>query len=156
MGAAVDDVHHRSWEQVSSRATEVTVQWLVRELCSGFCDRKRNTQKCVSSEVLLIRGSVKFTQGVIQAPLIQRIEPDELIGDFFVDVVNGLENTLPHVLIFVAIAKLPSFVSTGARTAWNRSSTEGTIDQSYVYLNGRIASGIEDLAALDVFDQAHG
>jgi hypothetical protein len=88
--------------------------------------------------------------------LIQRIEPDEFIRDFFVDVVNGFENTLAHVLIFVAIAKLPSFVSTGARTAWNRSSAEGAIDQSYVYLYGRIASGIEDLAALDVFDQAHG
>jgi hypothetical protein len=44
----------------------------------------------------------------------------------------------------------------GARTAGNRSPTERTIDQSNVDLDGWISPGIEDLAALDVFDQAHG
>ena len=90
------------------------------------------------------------------ADLIERVHADELVGDRFVDVVDGLRDAFAEEQLLVAVAQLPGFVDAGAGAAGDGGAAERAVGQRDVDLDGRIAAAIENLPAVDIDDRAHG
>ena len=83
------------------------------------------------------------------------VEPDERVVDLAVDVADGVEHALAAEAV-AAVAQLDrlELAGRGARRDDGppaRAAVEDDLD-----LDGRVATRVEDLAADDVFDGAHG
>ena len=146
MRAAVEDIHHRHWENLGVWSTEVFVKWLADLSCSGFGAGERNGQDRVGADFFLRRGAIHSDHRFVHGDLVSGIDADERRGEEFGDVENGFVDTLPEVFGLVAITKLDGFMLTGTRSAWDSSATNGSACELDVRLDGRIATGIKDLA----------
>jgi hypothetical protein len=54
-----------------------------------------------------------------------------------------------------AVAELDGLVLTRLRAGRHRGAGKGSVDQGYLDLDGRVTSGIEDLAGPDLLDNRH-
>ena len=104
MLTAVDDIHHGCRQNVSTRAAQIAVEWLVRKHSRRLGGCQRNAQHGIGAQVLFVGGSIKITKHGIDTALIASIGPNERVSNFRVDVIDGMEDTFAHVLGFVAIA----------------------------------------------------
>ena len=81
-----------------------------------------------------------------------RVHAAQFGGDPVVHILHGLRNALAAELLFVAVAKFPSFVDSGAGAAGNGRAAERAIGKRHIDLHGRIAAAVENLASLDIDD----
>ena len=63
---------------------------------------------------------------------------------------------LPRYTCLVAVAQLPGLVDAGAGPAGDGGAAERAVVERDVDLDGGIAAAIENLAAVDINDHAHG
>ena len=88
-------------------------------------------------------------------PLAERVAAAQLVGDLAVDVADGLLDALAAVAL-AAVAQLDGLVLAGGRAARHRRPAARAAGQHDLDLDGRVAARVEDLAAVDVDDLAHG
>ena len=80
---------------------------------------------------------------------------EQRVADLLLHVLHRPEHTLAEVPL-VAVPQLGGLVGTRAGPARYRRPAAGTRQQLDLDLDGRVAAGVEDLAAGDVGDGAHG
>ena len=156
MFAAIDDVHHRCWQQPCTGSTEIPVQRLRGEVGGCLGDSQRNAQNCVSAELLFVGRAVQFDHVGIDARLIQAVPANQFRSNLVIDVLHGLRDALAQVNLLVPVAQFPSFVSPGAGAAGYGGSTKRTVRQHHINFDGGITSTVQDLAAVNIGNDAHG
>ena len=89
--------------------------------------------------------------------LVERVHADQLVGDASsLTLATALRHALAQIDALVAVAQLPGFVDAGAGAAGHGGAAERAVVQRDVDFDGRIAAAIENLAAVDINDRAHG
>ncbi len=154
--SAVDDVHERDRQRVRTVPTEPAIErelGLVRGRLGGG---ERAAEDGIRPEPALPAGSVQVDEDAIERCLVGGVETRQRLGHLAVDVGNGLQNALAQVRRAIAVPKLDCFVLTGRRARWNCRATERSRGEADIDLDGRVASRVEDLAAVHVDDGAHG
>ena len=73
-------------------------------------------------------------------------------GDDFVDVANGGQNAFSAVNGFVSVTEFEGFASAGGSARGGSAAANGAIGKGDFGFNGRVAAGINDLAAIDFDD----
>ena len=73
-----------------------------------------------------------------------------------VDVLDGFEDALARVALLVPVTQLDSFAGSRGGARWHGRPPIHPGIQDDVGLNGGIAAGIDDLAAADGGNSAHG
>ena len=111
-----------------------------------------NGEDGVRAEAGLIFGSVKVDHGLVDEEGVASIEADDGRGDFLVDVLDRGQDAFAAVDGFVAIAELEGFAGAGGSARGGRAAPDGAVGESDFRLNGRVAAGIDDLAAIDFDD----
>jgi len=120
------------------------------------CGCERDAENGVGTEILFVRRAVELDHSLVDVDLIHRVEADELVGDDFVDIRDGLLDALSHIDRFVAVAKLPRLVHAGARPARHGSRADRVVIERDIDFDRRIAPAVEDLASVNLNDHAHG
>jgi hypothetical protein len=90
----------------------------------------------------LIIGTVQINHGLIDESLLLCIKTDDRFGDFGIDVLYRLHDTLAEVTAGIAITQLNRFAGTGGSTRRNSRPAHDTTLQQHISFNGGIASGI--------------
>jgi len=119
--------------------------------------RQRNPQDGVGPEVLLVLRAVQLDHATVQADLVQCAHADQLVGQPVIDVGDRLGDPFAKVLLFVAVPQFPGLVDPGAGPAGDRRTAERSVGQGDVDFDGGVASAIQNLPGVDVYDRrAHG
>ena len=105
--------------------------------------------RCLASG--LRRAGVEPGDRVVQ---ISENRYEWILVDLAVHVAYRVANSFAAVAV-TAVAQLDGLVGTGARTARDRGPAPGAGYQLDLDLDGRIATGIEDLAPDDIVNDAH-
>ena len=117
-----------------------------------MCYCKRDTEHGIGTELAFIGSAIEFEHDLVDRQLVTGIEADEFRSDEAVDILNSFEDALAKVASFVAIAKLNSFVLTGAGTRRDGSAANDAGLEFDVDFNSRIATRVNDFAGADVCD----
>ena len=153
MGATVDDVHHRDREDIRVGAADVAVQRKTEFEGGRLRDSEGNAEDGVRAELGLGRGAVEFDHGLVDSTLVGGHHADDCRGDDLVDVLHRLENTLAAVA-GTAVAELEGLVLTGGSAGRNGGNADNAGIQGNFNFDGRIATGIENLAT-ENFNDLH-
>ena len=87
--------------------------------------------------------------------LVERVDAVERVGDLAVDVADGLADAFAAIAI-VAVAQFDRFVLAGRGAGGDGGAPERTGIEHDLDLDRGVAAGVEDLAAEDADDVAHG
>ena len=87
--------------------------------------------------------------------MVEGVDSGEDRGDFVGHVLDGLGDTLSEVALFVAVAQFDGFVLAGAGAGGDCGAADGAGIEEDINLDGGIATGVQDLAGLDINDIAH-
>ncbi len=155
VGAAVEHVHHRHRQHVGVGAAHVAVQRDVQLDGGGLGDGERGAQDGVGAQAGLVVGAVEIEQGLIAVALVQGVAALELVADLAVHVGHGDGDALAAVAV-AAVSQLDRLELTGGGARGHRGTADGTGVEDDLDLDGGVAAGVEDLAADDGFDGAHG
>ena len=136
-------------------ATDIAVERHSEFICSGSRHGKRHTKDRVRPKAALVVGAIKFEKDSIDIALIKCVEPYEGVVNLVVDMGNGVEHTFTHVAGF-AITEFNGLKRASRCTRGNNRSTIRTGFENDFNLDGRVTATVKDLAAGDVFDDAHG
>jgi hypothetical protein len=147
--AAVEDVHHRHRQRPRARAAEVAVERQARGLGRGAGGGEGDAEQGVGAEPALVRRPVQLAHHPVDGELVERVEPDDRLGELAVDVADGGEHALAAVPLLVPIAELDRLVGAGggARRHGRRSgcpSSERDLDRQR-----RVAARVQYLAGVD-------
>ncbi len=134
---------------------EILVEGDAEEVRGGASDGHRHAENGVGAELGLVLGPVEVDHRTIDVHLLEGVEAADLRGDSRVDILDGLENAFAEVALLVAVAKLDGLVIAGAGPGGYGGPAQSAVLEDDVDFDGGIAAGIENLARLDVFDNAH-
>ncbi|KAL2290733.1 hypothetical protein FJTKL_14732 [Diaporthe vaccinii] len=176
---AVEDVHERNRQDVgllgSGEVGDVSVQRDALLSGTGLGNSQGDTEDGVGAELGLVGGAIQLDQEVVDGSLVLDVQAglDQLGGDDCVDVLDGLQDTLAAPLGLVAITELASLVLTCTRdcisidrckrpvcrrfgltsrcTGWDNGTVEASLGDD-VNLNGGVATGVVDVASVDLGD----
>jgi hypothetical protein len=115
----------------------------------------RHGQHGVGAQAALVVGAVQVDQGLVQEGLLGRVQAQHGFADFGVDVLHRLEHALAQVAALSPsrssmASRLPVEAPTARRRGpWCRL-------QQHVAFDGGVAAAVEDFAADDVNNCAHG
>ena len=151
VGAAVDDVHHRDREDIGIGAAEIAVQGDLELSRSRFRDGEGDAEDGVGAEFGLGRGAVEFDHLRVDGALLEGVHADDFRGDNLVDVLDGLQDALAAVTA-AAVAEFKRLVLTGGSTGRNGGDADKTGIKGHFDLDGRVASGVEDFPAENLYD----
>ena len=151
----VEDVHHGDGQNVSVRAAEVLVQGQVSGLSSCLSNSQGDTQDCVCAQLALVVGCIQSNHGCVNSALVGSLNADDLFSDFFDNRLHCTQNALAQVYGLVAVAALNSFPLTGGCARGHSCACESTVFEQNLNLNGRVATGIQDLACVNCGNNSH-
>src|SRR6201995_5647602 len=72
--------------------------------------RHRHAEHGVGAELRLVLGAVELDHRLVDARLIERLEPDDGLADALLDVLAGDLDALAAEAVLVAVAQLERFV----------------------------------------------
>ena len=124
MFAAIEDVHHRHGEDLGGGAAEVAVEGEVGGFGGGFGDGHGDAEDGVGAEFGFVVGAVELDHQGVDFFLVAGVEAEDFGGDFFVDVVDGLEGALAAVALGIAIAQFAGFVFAGGSAGGDTGGLE--------------------------------
>ena len=81
--------------------------------------------------------------------------PVELGGEDGLDVLDGVEHALAHVVLLVAVAQLDGLVLSGAGSGGDGGAALGPAGEGDVGFDGGVSAGIEDFAGGNGNDLSH-
>ena len=108
----------------------------------------------VGAEPALVRRAVEVDHGVVDRPLVERVEPADGIGDLTVDVGHRLQHTLAREAA-AAVAQLDRLADAGRGAGGSDGAAPRTGVEEHLGFDGRVAAGVEDLAPDHVLNGAH-
>ena len=155
VGAAVEDVHHGHGQDVGVGAADVLEQVQAGGLGGGLGGGQGDAEDGVGAELALVGGAVELDHELVETALVGGVEADDLGGDDVVDVVDGLLHSLAAVTALVAVAQLNGLEGTGGGARGDGGASGSTVLQEDLDLEGRVATGVEDLAGVNVLDEGH-
>ena len=154
VGAAVQHVQHRNGQHVGVGAADGAVERDLEVVRHRLGAGQRDGQHRVGAEPTLVGRPVEVDHGVVDGPLIERVEPADRVGDLTVDVGHGAQHTLAREAVS-PVAQLDRFTDARRGTRWCDGTTSGTGVEQHLRLDGRVAAGVEDLAPDHVLNGAH-
>ena len=149
MRTTVDDVHHRNRHGIGVATTDVTVERQTQGVGSSLGSSQRNTEDSVGTELTLGGSSVEGQHLVVKSTLIENAVTFEGWSDNGVHIFNSFQGTLTQIAVLVTVAELESLILTSGSTRGNGSAAHYTIFQHYVYLNGGVATRVEDFSCMN-------
>ena len=156
MGAAVQDIHHGGGQLVGVHATDVLVQGKLGGFRCSASGCQGGAQNGVGAELALVVGAVGLDHLVVDSALIVGLKANQHVGDFLVNVGNGLQRALAQITLGIAIAKLDGLECARRSAGRNHSAANGTIVQRDLDLDRGITARIQNLATVHIDDDAHG
>ncbi len=153
--AAVDDVHHRHREQVRVGTAHVAEQRQPGRPRGRLGHREAHSEDGVGAETPLVVGPVQVDQGLVDDPLVGGVEADEALVDLLVDGLDPVQHALAAVAL-IAVAQLDGLELAGGGTAGDRGSGLGAVVEDDLDLDGRVATGVQDLPGEYGVDRRHG
>src|SRR5690606_33140402 len=106
VGSSIENIHHGHGQNMRVGPTYIPVQRHTKFIGSGFGSGQRNTQDSVGSQPGFIVGAIEFDHQIIEITLVTDFGTDQSSGDYFIDVVNGIEHSFPQDPVLVLVAKL--------------------------------------------------
>jgi len=157
MHATVDDVEGRDRQDhlgVSGKLRDVLVERNSLLGGSRAANGQRDGQDGVRPHVGLVRGSVQIDHRLVDLLLLGRVHSLDLRSKMVVDVGDRLEDSLAHV-VAASVTKLASLVDSGGSPG-RHGGGERSHGGNDVGLDGRVATGVEDLPGSDGNDARGG
>ena len=154
MSATVNNVHHRHWQDVGVRATNVAEQFQASRISSCLGHRNGGTENGVGAQPCLVRGSIQIDHGLVNEALVVGFDAAQCVSDLFVDVLNGLQHALTQVAV-TAVAQFVGLMHTSRRTGGDACCTVGTVIKEYFTLDSGVAAGVQNLASENVHNSSH-
>ena len=145
MSATVNNVHHRHWQDVGVRATNVAEQFQASRISGCLGHRNGGTENGVGTQACLVRGSIQIDHGLVNEALVVGFDAVQCVSDLFVDVLNGLQHALTQVAV-TAVAQFVGRVGDGE---------VGTVIKEYFTLDSGVAAGVQNLASENVHNSSH-
>ncbi len=152
VSAAVHDVHHRNGEGVRASAADEAVKGFAEGLSGGMSGSQRDGEDGVRAKAALVVGAVEFDHGRVDEEGVGRIDADEGVSDFAVDVSDGFGDAFATEILLVAVAELDGFAGAGRGARGGSAASDGAIGEGDLSFDSRVAAGINDLAAKDFND----
>ena len=149
---AVHDVHHRNGEGVGSDSANEAVKRETEALSSSVGGGKRDGEDGIGAKTAFVVGAVEFDHSGVDEISVAGIEADQSVGNFGVDVVDGFGDAFSAIAGFVTVAELNGLTGAGGGAGRALRTADGAIGEGNLGLNGRVAAGIDDLAAKDFDD----
>ena len=109
----------------------------------------------VGAQLGLVLGTVQLNHGTVQGLLVGRVLAQQQVADRAVDVGHGLQYALAQVTALVAITQFQRFARTGGSTGRRAGAADDAVFEDYIGFYGGVATGVENLTALDVDDLCH-
>ena len=153
--ATVEHVHHRHGQHVGVDAADVAVERHGQLVGGGLGDGERHAEDGVGAEAALVVGAVELDEHAVDVALVEGVEAHEGVVDLVVDVGDGVEHALAAVA-GLAVAQLDRLERTGGGARRDDGPAGGAGLEDDLDLDGGVATGVEDLTAGDVLDDAHG
>ena len=91
--ATVDDIHHRYWQCVSVRTTDIAVQRHIQRLSCSLRYCQRNAENSVSTQLALCRSTIEFQHFIVDCTLFCYAEAFQCWSNDVVYVLYGFQNT---------------------------------------------------------------
>ena len=155
MSAAVEDVHHRGGQKMSVRAAHVLVQRELGRLRGGTSNCQGGAQDGVSAELALVLGAIGLDHGLVDSALVGCVHIVQNVGDLGVNEIDSVQHALAKIAILVAVTKLDSFEGARRCAGRNDCATHGAVVKDDLDLNRGVAARIENLATINIKDDAH-
>ncbi len=108
----------------------------------------------LAPEAGLVGCAVEIQQRLVDEPLVVGAQPDDGGRDLVEDGLHGLGDALTAVAR-AAVAQFDGLVFAGGCARRHRGPGESAVQQGHLDLDGRVATGIEDLAGSDLLDDGH-
>ena len=154
VGAAVQDVEHRDRERVRVGTAHGPVEGNLQLVGHRLGAGQRDGQDGVGPEPALVGRPVQVDQGEVDRPLVERVQPAIASAISPLTLATARWTPLPPNRL-AAVAQLDRLVD--ARRCTRRSDgtpTRPGVEQD-LGLDGRVATGVEDLAPDHVLNGAH-
>ncbi|MNE33035.1 hypothetical protein D3C80_1266770 [compost metagenome] len=157
--AAVDDVHHRHRHGVLARSAvqfgDVGVQRNALGLGSGLGGGQGHGEDGVGTQLAFVLGTVQLDHRAVEGFLVGSILAQQQVADRAIDVGHGFQHALAQVTALVAITQLQCLAGTGGCTGRRASAADNAVLEDHIGFDGGVATGVQNLAALDVDDLCH-
>ena len=113
MFAAIDDIHHRHWQDMGGDAADVAVQWQPARRSCSLSYRQADTKNGIGAKPRLVFGAVQFNHYMIDVALVFGVDPKQGLGNFAVYAGDCLEHTFTEIALLVPVTQFDRFVRTG-------------------------------------------
>ena len=154
MRPSVDDVHHRYGKHVGVGPAHVAVQGHLDAGCGGLGHGEGHPQHGVGAKPRLVVGPVKVQQHEVDDTLVECVKPNEDVTDLALHVRNGRRHALAAPRS-AAVAQLVGLELPRGGTRGDDGAPHVPGLDVHLNLDGRVASGVDHLPGVDVFDDAH-
>ena len=155
MGAAVEDVHHGNRQLLGVDAADIVVQGGAQRVGGGLGAGQGSAKDGVGAQAVLVGGAVQINEHLVDGGLVQHVGADEGLGDLGVHALHGLQHALAQVAALVAVPELAGLIDAGGSAGGNGGTAHGAVLQINLYLDGRIAAAVQNLAADYVYNFDH-
>ncbi len=117
--------------------------------------REGHREQRIGAEPRLVVRAVEFQHAPVDARLVGGVSADQRIAQLGVDVLHGLQHALAEEAHRVAVTQLDGLARAGRRARRHRGAAHRAVLEFDIGLHGRVAAGVDDLAAPDVDDAHH-
>ena len=140
MRAAVEDIHHRTRQNLGVASADIAIQADAQRCGCGLGAGQRRAENGVCAKTALIGRAVQRNQQAIDGCLVKGILSRQGQSDFGVHMMDGLRHAFSHVAYRIAVAQLAGFVYSCGSAGRHRSAAKRSIAEQDVHLDSRIAA----------------
>ena len=149
---AVDDVHHRNGQRLGVCSADIAIKRHAEVVGGSAGHGQRHAENGVSTQLRLGLRAVEGYHGLVDAHLIGHVHADNGGSDHLVYVLDGVQNALAQITALVAVTKFEGLVLARRCAARNGCAAECAGYGTYFDLDGRIASRVEDLSCVNLYN----
>ena len=131
------------------------VQRHTEQIGRGMSASQRHAENRIGAEVALGSGSVERDHRFVDADLIGHLHAENLLGDDFIHILNGLQHAFSAITPLVAVAQFERFVFAGRGSGRNGCTADSPACGSYFHFNRRISSRVEDFPCMNTDNLSH-
>jgi len=142
MRAAVQNIHHRHWQNARTGSAQITKERKVCRRRSRVRGCKRHTEQRVCAQIFFVGRTIQLDQLGIDFFLRAGVKSPEGIGNSPVHIPDRFEDAFAAITLLIAIPQFPCFMLTRAGTTRHGCSSERATFQSHIDFNGGIAARI--------------
>ena len=152
---AIDDVHHRHWQDMGIYAANIAIERKATCIRRRFRYRKADAQNGIRAQVRFIVGAIQINHDRIDIFLLLGVQFDQGFKNWPVNGLNRLKHALAHIFGHIAIALFNGFIRTCRGARRDCRTAETAVLQHDINFNRRISPAVEDLACVNIEDSCH-